>query len=247
MGLLPFFSNNKAGYIVVTIPKSGTIYIRQTVRKALGLGRSQISLGYIPEDFVDCNKIARNMHRGNFQSTHLHAHPINLAMLDKFYNGWIVHVRDPRSVTLSWSHHICKYLTSEYKKQMAIQHAWPAPLEDGFASWDFDQILAWNIKNFMPMVIQWMDEWLEVYDSGKHRILLTTYESMVENQDGFWETVAEFYDIEPAKLLKANVGSNNKHFRSGKIDEWRDSFSPAQLKQADELLPDNLRTRFGWQ
>ena len=44
-----------------------------------------------------------------------------IAEYDEIQSKWnterTLHVRDPRSVTLSWSHHICKYLSSEYKKQ----------------------------------------------------------------------------------------------------------------------------------
>ena len=39
----------------------------------------------------------------------------------------------------------------------------------------------------------------------------------------------------------------NTHFRSGKIDEWREMLTPEQAKRVSDMIPERLFNQFGWE
>ena len=92
--------------LVVTIPKSGTVFTNQMLSRGLSLEPTSVSFGYFPHYLVDIPKLVSFIEGGQVASAHFDASPVNLQSLTAFVKKWVVHIRDPRSVTLSWVHHM---------------------------------------------------------------------------------------------------------------------------------------------
>lgn len=230
----------------VTIPKSGTVYLRQSIRKSLGLRQVRISSGPFPEHFLQPAELARGKQNDRVVAAHPAPHDANVAMLEEYFGRWVLHLRDPRAATLSWVHHVCKYREQEPAKVALVKFASTVPSPEAIVTWSFDDLLDWHIKNFIPVLSDWTTGWLEYMDSGKHTMLATTHEEMVTDRDAFWEKIADFYEVPSDRLKAGDIGQKNRHFRSGRTDEWQEAFSDEQLKIASSLVPQALKDRFGW-
>ena len=177
---------------------------------------------------------------------HLDANPLNLRMLNDFCKKWVIHLRDPRSVVLSWTHHINKYNAMGGHNRDAARYFWNSPQEEDYFSWELEKQLDRNIDCFLPEVTHWMEGWLEVYDSGKYNIMLTKYEDLIVDEKAFFQKILDFYQI-----TETHQGSQpldvHGHFRSGKKDEWRQVFTPQQINRSNRQIGETLLSRFGWE
>jgi len=77
----------------------------------------------------------------------------------------------------------------------------------------------------------------------------------VENEDAFWNSILEFYNIEKSlfkfKPFKPEEHLNplvegELHYRNSRLDEWREVFTVEQCKKSTELIPEWLFKRFKW-
>lgn len=226
--------------MIVSVPKSGTVFMARTLSKALNCKKMRASPGAFPNDFLDYYILDRNKLESTVSSSHLAPDRLNTQMLDTFFGRWHVHLRDPRSVTLSWTHHLLNYAKSSKAHRDIAFHCWRGPNDPSYLDWDFDRLLEWNIKNFLPIAVDWEMGWLDIYHSKRLNILLTNYNNLLASERLFLDRIAEFFDLESAALHKNNVGKNNQHFRSGKPDEWSDVFSLEQKEYCDSIIPGEL-------
>lgn len=231
--------------LIVTIPKSGTIFLNNTLSRALGLASMVISNSHFPEDQLRLDEFREFAKGGRICNAHLDPSPINLQMLDLFIPRWIVHLRDPRSVVLSWTHHLDRL----FREGRGIEtlHVAPRPPEtyDGYG---FEDRISWQIDHFAPTVIDWMSAWLGFADLNPSRILVTEFQAMAADETAFIARIADFLDIpfHAAGHQPLEKTMENAHFRSGKTDEWRSSLTPYQIDRISRMIPGYMAERFGW-
>jgi hypothetical protein len=209
--------------------------------EGLGYRRFEISRGYFPEDLVDYASLPEFAAGGCICSTHLDASRANLDRLGRFVDRWVVHLRDPRSVVLSWTHHIARIAA---ERPYLLLHVHPAPPVDCMR-WPFEQQLWWHLEHFLPGVLAWTRRWLEVIDSGEFRILLTRYDELRADEHAYGDRILDFHDIEGSrrKFRPIEKVVDTSHFRTGRTDEWLDAFTPAQLRHANQAIGEPLLAR----
>lgn len=231
--------------VVVSMPKSGTVYINQLLAKGLGYWSSDIGYGHFPGALPDFNLLKVRAQGGWVSSQHYEPESLTVRRLDKYIKKWIVHIRDPRSVLLSWVHHIDHYGTKDFDD--VDDGFYPESLQD-YLKLDFSEKVDRNIEKFLPLIITWLKKWLLIIDSQKYNILLTTYDEFVESEEKFVHKILQFYNFPTNSFkmpaIEKNVSSS--HFRKGSRDEWRALLSSSQLNQVNEMIGQDILNRFGW-
>ena len=236
--------------MLTTLPKSGSIFLKSSLEKTLGIKAMRVSPGYFPLDLLDVRKFQIFSSGGNITQTHISAHPLNLTLINVCMDRAWLHLRDPRAATLSSVYEVAKYKgSSTYRGQyMGLLGGCPAiPME--YHDWSLQDRISWLVRNFMPGQIKWITEWLDAIDNGKLTcdVLVTEYLELVENAGALIEKVLTFHGIDPSRhpivMAKKNSGS---HFRSGRTDEWK-QWRQKDIDLAGSLIPDRLAERFGWE
>lgn len=230
--------------LIVTIPKSGTVYMNAMFREGLRLENFHVSNRYFPVDQLNLDVMPEFQKGGYFASAHIDASAPNLQILEQFVPKWVLHFRDPRSVTLSWVHHIEK-LAGE-GRFVDMLRVCPAPPPE-MHNKSFEYRVDWHLDNFLPHVTRWMTDWLDAAERIPTRILVTEFASLKEREEEHSARILDFLNINresythrpPEKKISA-------HFRLGLYDEWRTAFTPAQVTRSSNAIPDRLITRFSW-
>lgn len=230
--------------LVVSIPKSGTVFINRLL--AGGLGRPGVSLGldYFPHDLAHYRKVEAFARGGYVASAHFNASEQNLRILGSLLDRWVVHVRDPRSVVLSLVHHLDWQLRHDPRQLYAMSPAPPPQFADTSMQWK----LKWTVENYLDTVVGWTREWREVIDRKSHNILLTTYEDLHRDELGFAERVLDFFAI-PRTAFRAPTlerSIEQTHYRRGLLAEWRTEFAPGLLTLANRIIGKDLLESYKW-
>lgn len=234
--------------LVVSVVKSGTVFTRQALAKGLGVGVEPIGFGYFPRSLVELPKLKTFSRAGNkIGYSHVDASEANLQILSRFLDRWIVHIRDPRSVLLSWVHHMNRLYSERNNDEFQHLYVSPAPPDEYFAQ-PLAQQIDWNIENFLPNVVAWTREWLQVVDSGKHNILLTNYSELVRDEGKYLARILDFYGIPRGRWSRPVIAKTlqESHFRTGTEDEWMATFAPDQIARANAAIGEGLFARLGW-
>jgi len=109
---------------------------------------------------------------------HFDASPINLALP----RPEVLHVRDPRQATVSWTHHFNRdYLNAPPYMDGTIHQ----PPKD-FCSWTFQSQLDWHIERHLPLLVAWLRQWMAVEPTSPLKILWTQHEELVSDERGFF-------------------------------------------------------------
>lgn len=234
--------------LVVSVVKSGTVFTRQALAKGLGVGVEPIGFGYFPRSLVELPKLKAFSRAGNkIGYSHVDASEANLQILSRFLDRWIVHIRDPRSVLLSWVHHMNRLYSERSNDEFQHLYVSPAPSDEYFG-WPLARQIDWNIENFLPNVVTWTREWLQVVDSGKHNILLTNYSELVRDDSRYLARILDFYGIPRGRWSKPVIAKTlqESHFRTGTEDEWMTTFTLGQVARANAAIGEGLLRRFEW-
>jgi len=233
--------------LVVTIPKSGTVFTNQMLSRGLSLEPASVSFGYFPHYLIDIPKLLSFIPGGKVASAHFDASPVNLQSLTAFVQKWVLHIRDPRSVALSWVHHMNRLYGQRDNGKFHHLFVYPAPPEPYF-SWSFCQQVDWTIEHFLPSVVAWTRLWLTVYDSRQYELLLTSFSELARDELAFIHKILDFYEI-PHSLFRQPVIEKTvlgSHFRAGLEDEWTTAFTADQIAKANAQIGRDLIERFGW-
>ncbi|WP_407174385.1 sulfotransferase domain-containing protein [Bradyrhizobium sp. STM 3562] len=235
---------NHAKIFVNTIPKSGSVFILTALQELAGCEHLVLGTGYVPNDSLLLDQ-ARKFSQGGFAAQqHADCRPNNLAILEKFVPKWVVHLRDPRSVTLSWTHHLDKFVALNQRGM--LDYVAPIPGED-YLALDFSGRLDWQITHFLPHIVHWTASWLEYADRNADRVLVSTYEQMIDDQAAFFRRLLNFFDISNPELGDlSRFRSEAHHFRKGEVAEWRSVFTEEQKARSLAAIPETLRTRMAW-
>jgi Sulfotransferase domain len=229
---------------VNTIPKSGSVFIESALCEIAGCKHLVLGTGYFPNDTLLID-VARRFTQGGYSAQqHADCRPNNIAILEKFVSRWVVHFRDPRSVALSWTHHLDESVRRGWSS--LLDQAAPIPDKD-YLSLDFNGRLDWQITHFLPHVVDWTTAWLAYADKNNESVLVSRFEDMVADQNAFFLRLLDFFEVSPKRM--GNVSrfrSAAAHFRTGEVAEWRGVFSEPQKARALAMIPQELRERLAW-
>lgn len=106
-----------------------------------------------------------------------------------------------------------------------------------------------QIGTYYKALLEWMQNWEAVVDNPTYsgRIHFTTYEEMHGNEERFIsKLIGHFCGAHVRPKVKLPEKNMQSHFRSGKLDEWREVFTAEQTDRTTEMISPQLRTRFEW-
>ena len=150
--------------LFVSMPKSGTVFTRSMLARGLSLEQElSIGVAYFPHDLVEIPKLMSFCKGGKVATTHFDPSPHNFQLLKPFINRWVLHIRDPRSVVLSWVHHMNRLYSERENGEHQALRVYPTPPE-AYYHWLFRIQVDWTIENFLPSVVSWLRSWLAIYD-----------------------------------------------------------------------------------
>ena len=226
--------------LIVSLPKSGTMYINSAL-EGLGLENAMISNGYFPRDQLSLTALQSFSLGGQVASVHIDPSPENLQLLGRFVSRWVVHVRDPRSATLSWLHHCDRAHANGHEE--LILRCTPAPPAEYFGM-DFAAKVAWQIEKYLPLAVQWICDWLE-HENGN--LMITEFAGLRHKELDYLSQLLDFLRI-PYDLatLSVPVRESGVHYRSGQSEEWAAAFTREQIARANAQIAAKLLKRFGW-
>ena len=230
--LIPFIFFN-------TIPKSGSVYIVNTLSMGLDVPIKTISLGYFPSDLVDIRALSMAAQGNSVCQSHVNASPINLRLLKLWLDKIVIHVRDLRQATLSWTHHL-RWL---YSNESFLIETVDPPLPKGYFDWNLSDQIGYQLRHHLPQLVRWFQGWLDVMDGvgdcKQMRIMITRYEDFIDDDALFIQNICKFYGI-PPNLFDCSrhpVKDRSSNFRVGRKDEWEEVFSDRQKEYAASLIP----------
>jgi Flp pilus assembly protein TadD len=231
--------------LLVAMQKSASEYIRENLRRALDIPEIYISIGTIPCDKVIPSAVRQLAKGGAIARSHMDG--TNLATL--VANGitrMILEVRDPRQVTISWTHMMRGLTDAEFR--YASQMYDPAAPED-FRSWPLQLQLDWAVGNYLPGQISWLESWMAVLDQGPSiPVCVSTFEEFRQDKSAFFRKISDFYGIDRFARLESSQqnAATMRNFRRGDVDEWRSVLTSKQLSSFNSRLK-RLADQFGWQ
>ena len=230
--------------LINALPKSASESIWNKLANGLNMAQAHISVGLFPDCLVVPHR-ARELGRGGIiAKEHLPATAHNLKTLaDSGVGRVVVHVRDPRQSLLSWAH----FLEGDVSKRLLAPIWRKTTPRAGFFREPLATQIDWHIDNYLPIVIQFIAEWAAARDDEKTGVSIhfKTFEEFRIDPSGYFEGVLDFYDIDHG-LYAPEAEAEVIHLRKGALDEWRESFTPAQCKRAWNLIPAALADEFGW-
>jgi hypothetical protein len=240
----------KVNIILATIPKSASRYIYTMLEYGLGCERMTTSPGYFPIDNLSYTELDNfYAQQCSITKNHFNASVFNIQLLKKYTNQIVLQLRDPREVLLSWAHYIQRIHDED--KIEYLYHVAPTPPPE-YYQWQLTQQIDWNIDNFLPHAVAWMEEWIKFKDEedkklNGFKVLLTTYDEFKLNELAFYLDILKFYNIPSSQFsLVPQPLDMNMHFRKGDQNEWRQVFTPEQKIRIANIVPSSLLKRFNW-
>ena len=174
-------ARNIPSVLLVTMPKSGSVYTAARLSDELAAPLCRISLDLNPHDHVVASWAALFAKGGAVCQEHLDATGENLkALAMSGITRLQVHVRDPRQATLSWVHHIETMVGDQAYLRDLVSPALP----DDYATLTFSEKINWNIDNHLPALTNWTAQWVRAAADNRHGIVMrfSCYEDFRTNQ-----------------------------------------------------------------
>src|SRR5271170_1728898 len=166
--------------LINTMPKSGSIYLTRTIANSLEIEYSLRSLasGVFPTYAMIPTALERFRCGNVVRQEHFDASPTNLAICERYVDRMVLHVRDPRQATLSWTHHFNRLLALSPNGEHGTTHQPP----DDFCRWPFHNQIDWHIDHHLVSLVTWLRQWMSVERTSLLKILWTNYEELVDDE-----------------------------------------------------------------
>lgn len=238
--------------MVISLPKSATIYCQRSFELTLSLAHCRITSGFD----IDEEALHRFMEQPMaVASDHTRATDRNLRLVaEAGIRRIAIMVRDPRDAMVSLWHHLER---EDMKSQPWLIDALA---ERGISREYFrlppERKLAEHIKHTFPHYQRWLAEWGQALDApSPFEFHLRRYEDFAQDPARSLRQMHRFfgYDNEPIlpdlkgtpAQLSAGIDMST-HFRRGIVGSHRDEL-PAHLRSRLNALADpRLFERFGW-
>ena len=174
----------------------------------------------------------------------------NIGLFKILADRIVIHVRDPRQVLISWVHHL-KVARVMQDEIVFFDDINMTP--EQFHALAFEQQVDLSIEHFLPRTVRWIKSWLAVKTAEEKKpyglkILLTTYDELIKNEQKLYNKIMAFYQIPTSQFKRKEFQKNDVvRFRKGDTQEWRTSLTAKQKQRVAELVPNSLLQQFNWQ
>lgn len=232
------------GILLVAMQKSASEYIRENLIRAFDIPEIYISIGTIPRDKVIPSAVRQLARGGAIARSHMDGADFGTLAANGI-TRMMLEVRDPRQVTISWTHMMRRLSDAEFR--YASQMYDPGVPED-FRAWPLQRQLDWAVGNYLPGQITWLESWVAVLNQEPLiPVCVSTYEEFRQDEGAYFRRISEFYKIAQIDRLDSSQQSAAalRNFRRGDADEWRTVLTPDQLSPFNARLKP-LVVRFGW-
>jgi hypothetical protein len=250
---------NKESIFFVSLPKSGTVFTWNMLEKATGLsiprfheleGWHEYSAGY---DFAaphlyacgDYNtQLLRPQEmphyaRGYIFGAHMQASYHNTRVLNECGIQKItVLLRDPRDSFVSWVHHL-----RQLGPTARDYHSKIYGIPRAYYDWSLAEQFAFQIRTFLPTIVNWVEGWLDYYASADRQIdvLFVYYDELKRDPKKYITRILAFHEFEGGGItgiMPPTVGT--MHYRKGEHGQWREEFTPQDQDLAASLMQDRI-------
>jgi hypothetical protein len=225
-----------AGILLNTMPKSGSVYILNSLAKIVDL--KTMYFGNPRNGQISLQDVMTFNGGGYVAQNHVAPSPENLKILEQFKPKMVLHLRDPRQALLSWIHHVDWKNTTE---GFVLPVMPPRYFELSLSS-----KIDWQIEFYLPHLINWTKRWVEFADQETIPTLITHQNDLRCDERAFFDRILAFYQIKLDFALPNLPRTLETHFRKADPEEWRRTFTPEQAALATSAIPDSLQAQFGW-
>lgn len=235
-----------------TMPKSGSIFISRWLAMGLNLQETKVAVCLFPDDLIIREKYDQFITGGKICQQHLPAKDLNLRFIANRDPRIIVHLRDPRQATVSWTHHLDNFYAHRESVpacKLGLEAVTP-PLPADYFARPFDARLDYQIRTHLPQLIEWTQGWVSAARAGTYglKVRFTTFEGFKRDPEKVVSEILGHYSINSAAFdwSRRPAATSETHFRKGAVDEWREVFTNEQARYARSLLSAQLVKDFGW-
>jgi hypothetical protein len=233
------------GIFMVSLPKSGTVFIQDAL--CAGLRARPVAFpsgGFFPHVTIPQSAVDRVTQDSRIYVIHAPASPQNRIELNYRIDRLVVHIRDLRQSLLSFAH----FIGSVVRHNDPVQaYHFRVPLD--FCDRPLRERIDILLNGYMQDQVDWVQSWIDAErdESFKPDILFLSQEQLVKDQTGYFDLLLGFHGIDRDQFTYPPLPeAGKKNFRSGRTDEWREAFLPDQLKRATDMIPLQMRQKFGW-
>lgn len=234
--------------LLVTLPKSGSMFLWENITNALRIKNMRISGSYFPDDLIMESWLIELAKGRRVSQEHIPARFINLRLLQKYLDRFVVHVRDPRQAILSWIYFMEKQCR---ERGMETLSRIDPPIDLDFLAWPLGKKLDYYLKNYFPQWVKWIEDWVSVDEDPdfKPKILFTQHREFQSASKEIFRKIFRFYGIEDESCL-SSVSEPQKgkmHFRKGSNEEWRETYTSEQIEMTRTYMSDRILKKFSWE
>lgn len=256
-------NQNQQSLFFVSLPKSGTVYSWYSLSGVTGLSIPEFPLMKGWDDYnagcdFSCPEIyacgdyntqlllldkMKRYLNGYIFGSHMQASYHNMRVLEECGIDKIsVLLRDPRDALVSWVHHVRNLGYSARNYISKIYH-----IPRNYYDWSVAKQFDFQIRTFLPVVVNWVEGWLDYYSSEDKRINVqfVLYDELKRDPVNFIRRITGhqgFLNIDTTKVVVPEVGK--MHFRKGEHGQWKEEFTSADQRLVNELIQDRIEQGF---
>jgi len=234
--------------LIITLPKSGSMFIHNSLARRCGLHPIPTGDHGFPFSVLDELKLKKFAIGCAIDQAHYMPSTKNLSLLKKHHiNKIVVHFRDPRQALVSWVHYADKFHTDH---DLFAYEDIDIPLD--YFEKSFEEKIDIMIELYYPWFVAFVDRWLayEREDIPKWgiEVRFTEFRKMKNDPDSFFNEICEFYEInqEGLRQNRINPQGAHSHDRKGELEEWRQVFTPDQIRKTSAVITSEMVEKFGW-
>jgi hypothetical protein len=235
---------DKPGIFLVTLPKSATVYIANSIASTLGYTlRHTIVTPTFPKNVVWAPMMYDFKRGGLMSVSHMQPDAYNMRTVKEAgLRKGVLHIRDPRAALLSWVHFVNKRGDSIDAGTGSILN----PLIERARQVSFSDRVDGCIGGFFLDCVAWIEGWMEQLKiDPRMDFLIVNHDELVADEEAYFDRIMKHYNLK-AKISTV-VRDETTHFRNGDNDEWRSVLSAKQIQTMNDAIPDWMWDRFGWQ
>jgi hypothetical protein len=230
---------NDSAILLVTLPKSATVYISSKISNICFSPLVYITLEPWPGDLISSFVKTFKLY-GGVVSTHLAPSEENIQFLISHgLEKMVVHIRDPRQAILSWSHYTERILCDANNRNRYLIESQYGPQ---YADLSLHDKIDFHIDNTLRGWSDWIEGWLHLKRkySSEMDIMITSINELVLNETEYFSSVLTHFDAEFDKCDLTSLDGDNVHFRKGMLDEWEKIFTNSQKDRSNQFISKNI-------
>lgn len=241
-------------FLINGSPKSATLYLASAIERLESCTRMRIATRGLWSSQIDVEAVEQflGLPAGVAQQ-HIAPTGYNLRLLREFgLTRFVLVVRDPRDVLISWYHHLHRQDIRASRWHYALCLANDLLSENWYALGREPQFDA-LVECAFPRFQDWIRDWVQIVDQGEPAIRLLRYEDFVLDGRRSVEDLLAFFGrrrpLTESDLPPVQAGTEidrATHFRRGKVGSFRDELAPQQVARLNSMVDARLYARLQW-